>query len=52
MQTLNTIEAIAEKQARLILVKQNIDINPNDNNNTTCKVLITIFSRHHETAFK
>lgn len=43
-ETLNTIEAIAEKQARLILVKQNIDINPKDNKNLTNKVLVTIFS--------
>jgi DNA invertase Pin-like site-specific DNA recombinase len=44
-ETLNTIENIVhEKQARLILIKQTIDMNPNNNNNLTNKVLITIFS--------
>lgn len=44
-ETLNTIEAIVEeRQARLILIKQNIDINPNDNKSLANKVLITIFS--------
>jgi DNA invertase Pin-like site-specific DNA recombinase len=33
-----------EKQARLILIKQNLDLNPNDTNNITNKVLITVFS--------
>lgn len=44
-ETLNTIESILEqKQARLILVKQNLDLNPIDRNNITNKVLITVFS--------
>lgn len=44
-ETLNTIESILEeKQARLILIKQNLDLNPSDINNITNKVLITIFS--------
>lgn len=43
-ETLNTIEAIADKQARLILVKQNIDINPSDNKDLINKVPVTIFS--------
>ena len=44
-ETLNTIESILEqKQARLILVKQNLDLNPSDRNNITNKVLITVFS--------
>jgi DNA invertase Pin-like site-specific DNA recombinase len=42
---LNIIEMITrEKQARLILIKQNLDLNPNDTNNITNKVLITVFS--------
>jgi DNA invertase Pin-like site-specific DNA recombinase len=44
-ETLNTIESILEqKQARIILVKQNLDLNPSDRNNITNKVLITVFS--------
>ncbi|KIE04878.1 Resolvase [Candidatus Jidaibacter acanthamoeba] len=44
-ETLNTIEAIIhDKQSRLILITQNLDLNPKDTNNTTNKVLITIFS--------
>ena len=44
-ETLNTIESILElKQTRLILIKQNLDLNPSDRNNITNKVLITIFS--------
>jgi len=42
---LNIIENISEeKQSRLILIKQNIDLNPNDIHNVTNKVLITVFS--------
>ncbi|WP_242602144.1 recombinase family protein [Legionella nagasakiensis] len=44
-ETLNTIETIIqEKQARLILIKQNLDLNPTAKNHITNKVLITIFS--------
>ncbi|KTD22490.1 recombinase family protein [Legionella londiniensis] len=44
-ETLNTIEMITqEKQARLILIKQNLDLNPTIKNNVANKVLITIFS--------
>lgn len=44
-ETLNIIESITgEKQARLVLVKQNLDINPCDRNNITNKVLLTVFS--------
>ena len=44
-ETLNTIETIIQdKQARLILVKQNLDLNPAAKNNIANKVLITIFS--------
>jgi DNA invertase Pin-like site-specific DNA recombinase len=44
-ETLNTIETIVhEKQSRLILVKQNLDLNPKDKNNIANKVLITVFS--------
>ena len=44
-ETLNTIETIIqEKQARLILIKQNLDLNPSAKNNVANKVLITIFS--------
>lgn len=44
-ETLNTIEAIIQdKQARLILVKQNLDLNPAAKSNIANKVLITIFS--------
>ncbi len=44
-ETLNTIETIVQdKLARLILVKQNLDLNPTAKNNIANKVLITIFS--------
>lgn len=44
-ETLNTIETIIqEKLSRLILIKQNLDLNPNAKNNVANKVLITIFS--------
>lgn len=44
-ETLNTIEVIVkEKKSRLVLIKQNLDLNPNDQHNVANKVLITIFS--------
>lgn len=44
-ETLNTIETIVhDKKSRLILIKQNLDLNPNAKNNVANKVLITIFS--------
>lgn len=44
-ETLQTIETILnEKQSRLILIKQNLDLNPKDKNNVANKVLITVFS--------
>ncbi|RUR04513.1 resolvase [Legionella sp. km772] len=44
-ETLNTIETIIqEKKAQLILIKQNLDLNPVAKNNVANKVLITIFS--------
>lgn len=44
-ETLNIIEVIVkEKEARLILIKQNLDINPNNRHNLTNKVLIMVFS--------
>lgn len=44
-ETLNTIETILKKkQSRLILIKQSLDLNPQDRNNVANKVLITIFS--------
>ena len=44
-ETLNTVETITkEKQSRLVLIKQNLDLNPNDRNNVTNKILITVFS--------
>ena len=44
-ETLNTIEVVVnQKQSRLVLIKQNLDLNPNDQNNVTNKILITIFS--------
>lgn len=44
-ETLNIIENITgEKQARVILIKQNLDLNPRDRNNITNKVLVTVFS--------
>lgn len=44
-ETLNTIEVIVnDKQSRLVLIKQNLDLNPSAQNNVANKVLITIFS--------
>lgn len=44
-ETLNTIETIIQiKEVRLMLIKQNLDLNPNTKNNVANKVLITIFS--------
>ncbi|MGM9454472.1 recombinase family protein [Legionella bozemanae] len=44
-ETLNTIETIVQdKLARLILIKQNLDLNPQAKHNVANKVLITIFS--------
>lgn len=44
-ETLNTIETmVQEKKARLILIKQNLDLNPVVKNDVTNKILITIFS--------
>lgn len=44
-ETLNTIETIIQdKQARLILIKQNLDLNPTAKNDVANKVLVTIFS--------
>ncbi|MDR3151795.1 MAG: recombinase family protein [Holosporaceae bacterium] len=44
-ETLNTIETIVQgKKARLIFIKQNLDLNPNTKNNVADKVLITVFS--------
>ena len=44
-ETLNTIEALVrEKRARLIFIKQNLDMNPLNQNSLTNKVLITVFS--------
>lgn len=44
-ETLNTIEMITQdKQTRLILIKQNLDLNPNVKNSVANKVLITFFS--------
>ena len=44
-ETLNTIETIVQdKKARLILIKQSLDLNPSAQNNVANKVLITIFS--------
>jgi len=44
-ETLHIIETILEqKQSRLVLIKQNLDLNPNDSKNITNKVLITVFS--------
>lgn len=44
-ETLNIIEMITQdKQARLILIKQSLDLNPAAKNNMANKVLITIFS--------
>jgi DNA invertase Pin-like site-specific DNA recombinase len=44
-ETLGTIETIVQqKKARLILIKQNLDLNPKAKNNVADKVLITVFS--------
>lgn len=44
-ETLNIVEEIThEKQSRLILIKQNLDLNPQDKNSVTNKVMITIFA--------
>lgn len=42
---LHIIERIVkEKQCRIIMIKQNLDINPQNTNNMTNKVLLTVFS--------
>jgi len=44
-ETLNTIEIIMkEKHSRLVLIKQNLDLNPSDSSNMSNKILITVFS--------
>ncbi|MDR2723813.1 MAG: recombinase family protein [Holosporaceae bacterium] len=44
-ETLNTIEIMVQaKKARLILIKQDLDLNPNAKNNVANKVLITVFA--------
>lgn len=44
-ETLHTIESIVnEKQSRLIIVKQSLDLNIRDKNHVANKVLITVFS--------
>ena len=44
-ETLNTIETTTQdKQGRLILIKQNLDLNPAAKSNVANKMLITIFS--------
>ena len=44
-ETLNTIDNLVQnKKNRLILIKQNLDMNPGNMNNLTNKVLITVFS--------
>jgi len=44
-ETLQTIETIVnEKKSRLVLIKQNMDLNRHDKNNVANKVLITVFS--------
>ena len=44
-ETLNIIEAIIkDKEARLLVIKQNLDLNPNQKHNVTNKILITVFS--------
>lgn len=44
-ETLHIVETILqEKQSQLILIKQNLDLNPQDNNNITNKILITVYS--------
>jgi DNA invertase Pin-like site-specific DNA recombinase len=44
-ETLNTIETLVqEKHARVIFIKQSLDMNPLNKNSLTNKVLITVFS--------
>ena len=44
-ETLQIIEAITKKKhAQLILIKQDMDLNPDEKSNMANKVLITIFS--------
>ena len=44
-EVLTTVETLVEeKKSRLILVKQNLDIDPNSQKDLTNKILITIFS--------
>ncbi len=44
-ETLNTIDNLVQnKKNRLILIKQNLDMNPGNMNSLTNKVLITVFS--------
>ena len=44
-EVLHIIERIVkEKQCRIIMIKQNLDINPRNTNNMTNKVLLTVFS--------
>ncbi len=44
-ETLDTLDKLVnEKKARLILVKQNLDLNPEAKTNPTNKILITVFS--------
>lgn len=44
-EVLNIIERIVEeKRCRIIMLKQNIDINPHNTNDMTNKILITVFS--------
>jgi DNA invertase Pin-like site-specific DNA recombinase len=44
-EVLSTVEKIVEqKKSRLILVKQNLDVDPNNKKDVTNKILITIFS--------
>ena len=39
-----SITPTKQKQSRLILIKQNLDVNPHEQNDITNKILITIFS--------
>lgn len=44
-ETLNIVETITkEKQSRLVLIKQNLDLNPSNGDNITNKVSIMVFS--------